>query len=208
MDAWLGCSGGAARRRVGAGIPPPGGEGSNGRLRPFYPLGEAGLPALRASGVPDDLADLDAVDGDRVASRRVRPDLFRGCPRGLLGFEDDYPSAGAVVEADPVPGDEAWRLLEARDARLVQELPTPVDVVDRGLGDYCVHGCLLLWHTTSRRLYRHGRVLRCEFERDGRRFATPAVNTSDRPSGGPTVARKGGAAGSSTCKPTPTAPRL
>src|SRR6187200_3337274 len=76
------------------------------------------------SGVPDDLADLDAVDGDRVASRRVRPDLLRRCPRGLLGFEDDHPSTGAVVEADPVPRDEAWRLLECRNALLVQELPT------------------------------------------------------------------------------------
>ena len=44
--------------------------------------------------------------------------------RGILGFEDDHPSTGAVVEADPVPRDEAWRLLEARDACLVQELPT------------------------------------------------------------------------------------
>jgi hypothetical protein len=78
---------------------------------------------VRASRVPDDFADLDAVDGDRVACRRVRLDPFRRRLRGLFGFEDDHPCAVALVEADPVPADEAWRLAYAWDALLIQELP-------------------------------------------------------------------------------------
>jgi len=128
----------------------------------------------RASGVPHDLADLDAVDGDRITGRRIRPDLFRRCPRRLLGFENDYPSARAVVKADPVPGDEAWRLLETGDAVLVQELPTSVEVVNRRLRDYCV-GCVLLVC-----LRRPG---------DSSAARTPSVNSSRRSAARDTRAR-------------------
>jgi hypothetical protein len=48
--------------------------------------------------VPDDFADLDAVNRDGVARRRVRPDPFRRRLRGLFGFEEDHPSAGALIE--------------------------------------------------------------------------------------------------------------
>jgi hypothetical protein len=61
----------------------------------------------RGSGVPDDLADLDAVDGDRVTGRRVRPDLFRRRPRRLLGFENDYPRPAPSSRLTS-SGDEAW----------------------------------------------------------------------------------------------------
>jgi hypothetical protein len=47
------------------------------------------------SGVSDDFADFNAVDGDCVARRRVRSDPFRRRLRVLFGIEDDHRSAGA-----------------------------------------------------------------------------------------------------------------
>lgn len=69
----------------------------------------------------DDFADLDAVDRDRVASGRVGSELFGRGPRSLFGFEREHGSARVLVKPDPLRGDEAGRLPDARNALLPQK---------------------------------------------------------------------------------------
>src|SRR5215218_5739024 len=96
----------------------------------------------RTSGVPDDFADVDAVDRYGGAAWRIRPDHLRPSLRRLFRFEDQHASTAILVHKHPVAGDKSRRLAEPGNALLVQDLLGLLEIVNRGLSDYAVHRCL------------------------------------------------------------------